>query len=412
MQDLSWSDPFDEENAAHLAAYLLHLAGGGMSAESLLRMLYLVDRESYRESGNPATWDLAVLSERGPVPSATRDIMMGIRKSKCWSRFVSPVVNGRVSLIADAGEPEVDFFGDMEIDDGPSELDQLCGKDGDAAEQVFAKYGHMDHWAYEDLAREFPEMRCAAGLGEAIPVPAIFLAVGVEPNDVPLWMDQLDESHGLKTCFNYQGPEATDEECLAFREEKRAQFAAYFLDKAGGGMRVDKLMRLMYLAERGSLLEYHEPIVSDQIILSGAGPALAATLDLALGAWQSEPWSRLMSPVEDGAIALVGNVGEHEIYSVPTLGGGWAETDLGPALLDRLMGQDKYIADTVFAKYGHKETWTDEDLRREFPEALDARPPRGAIPLASILLTLGKDPDVVPIIVGNIIESRTWSVWS
>ena len=49
-----------------------------------------------------------------------------------------------------------------------------------------------------------------------------------------------------------------------FNEKKAAQAAAYFLLRAGGPLTVLKLMKLLYLAERGSFERYGTPMIGDR----------------------------------------------------------------------------------------------------------------------------------------------------
>ncbi len=64
-----------------------------------------------------------------------------------------------------------------------------------------------------------------------------------------------------------------------FNEKKAAQVAAYFLFRAGEQMSVLKLTKLLYLAERGSLEKFGEPMIGDHPISMPHGPVLSSTLD-------------------------------------------------------------------------------------------------------------------------------------
>ena len=64
-----------------------------------------------------------------------------------------------------------------------------------------------------------------------------------------------------------------------FNEKKAAQVAAYFLFRAGGPLSVLKLTKLLYLAERGSLERYGEPMIGDHPVSMPHGPVLSTTLD-------------------------------------------------------------------------------------------------------------------------------------
>lgn len=64
-----------------------------------------------------------------------------------------------------------------------------------------------------------------------------------------------------------------------FNEKKAAQAAAYFLFRAGQPLSILKLTKLLYLAERGSLEKFGEPMIGDHPVSMPHGPVLSTTLD-------------------------------------------------------------------------------------------------------------------------------------
>ena len=66
-----------------------------------------------------------------------------------------------------------------------------------------------------------------------------------------------------------------------YDERRAAEAAAYLLHRAGGTMPIDKLMALLYLAERLSLQRYGEPLTGDRLVSMPHGPVLAETYALA-----------------------------------------------------------------------------------------------------------------------------------
>jgi uncharacterized phage-associated protein len=68
-----------------------------------------------------------------------------------------------------------------------------------------------------------------------------------------------------------------------FNERKTAQMAGFFLNKEGGSMAVLKLMKLLYLADRGSMRLYDAPISGDRMVAMPHGPVLSRTLELTNG---------------------------------------------------------------------------------------------------------------------------------
>ena len=62
-----------------------------------------------------------------------------------------------------------------------------------------------------------------------------------------------------------------------FKEKKAAQAAAYFLFRADSPMTTLKLMKLLYLAERGSFENHGVSMIGDQLALMPHGPVLLIT---------------------------------------------------------------------------------------------------------------------------------------
>lgn len=69
---------FKFDKALQAAAYLLRRETcREMNYMRLLKVLYLADRESIRESGAPITGDKIAAMERGPVLSGVFDLIKG-----------------------------------------------------------------------------------------------------------------------------------------------------------------------------------------------------------------------------------------------------------------------------------------------------------------------------------------------
>jgi uncharacterized phage-associated protein len=80
-----------------------------------------------------------------------------------------------------------------------------------------------------------------------------------------------------------------------FNEEKAAEAAAYLLELAGGTMPYIRLIKLLYLADRQSLIETGHPIVGDQVVSMDHGPVLSRVYDLIKGVRHDGPWQHFVS---------------------------------------------------------------------------------------------------------------------
>lgn len=89
-----------------------------------------------------------------------------------------------------------------------------------------------------------------------------------------------------------------------FNEKKAAQAAAYFLFRAVGSIKVLKLMKLLYLAERRSFEKFGEPMIGDRLVSMPRGPVLSSTYNHMNGELQS---------VEGGWDSWVADCAEHDL---------------------------------------------------------------------------------------------------
>ena len=67
---------------------------------------------------------------------------------------------------------------------------------------------------------------------------------------------------------------------FVFNDRKTAQAAAWLLDRQEGRMPYLKLIKLLYLADRQSLIESGYPITGDRLVSMDRGPVLSRVLDL------------------------------------------------------------------------------------------------------------------------------------
>jgi uncharacterized phage-associated protein len=66
---------------------------------------------------------------------------------------------------------------------------------------------------------------------------------------------------------------------FAYDQTKAGELAAQLLDHAGGAMPMLKLLKLMYLVDRTSLIETGFPVTGDKMVAMGNGPVLSKTYD-------------------------------------------------------------------------------------------------------------------------------------
>lgn len=182
---------YDELKTAQAAAYLLRRAEGSLPYIKLLKLLYLAERQSFRQFGTPLTGDNLVSMTHGPVLSQTYDHLKGARRS-CpggWETWVADQANYMVGLTEygrQAGERD---FGD------------LSRSDRAVLDQVWAQFGRMDKWALVDYTHTLPEWEDPNGSSYPIEWTRLFEAIGYAPDAAAELLQELRAQRALDRQF-------------------------------------------------------------------------------------------------------------------------------------------------------------------------------------------------------------------
>lgn len=115
-----------------------------------------------------------------------------------------------------------------------------------------------------------------------------------------------------------------------FKERKAAEAAAQLLQVGGRRMSYMKLDKLLYLADRRSLVETGFVITGDQMCSMEHGPVLSSVLDLLKGETPPTPaWRKLISPKFGFDVMLVQDPPNEAAalsdYETEVLASVWAE---------------------------------------------------------------------------------------
>lgn len=151
----------NERKAAQAAATLLKAHCRPMSKAVLVKLLYLADRRSLKETGHPITGDCAVSMPYGPVLStildAINDKPVNVSFRAAWSDFVSPATGRKVGLKKTAAE-----------------IDELSRFDLRVLAEVYAEFGRRSLKALVDYTHDLPEWQDPEGSSRRID-PAVIL---------------------------------------------------------------------------------------------------------------------------------------------------------------------------------------------------------------------------------------------
>jgi uncharacterized phage-associated protein len=147
---------------------------------------------------------------------------------------------------------------------------------------------------------------------------------------------------------------------LRFNQKKATQTAARFLKLGGGRMNYMKLIKLMYLADRGAFLRWGRPLSGDRYFLMKLGPVLSEVHDLVTEVpcpGEETFWGSHISAPSEHQVHLKGEPGN-----------------------DELSKAEERLIDEIFAAYGHYEPFDLVDLlHRTLPEWKEIK--SGRLPL-------------------------------
>lgn len=135
---------YDEVKATEAGAYLLHLAKNRKKHKWLLKMLYLIERESFEQFERPMFYDQLISMEKGQNLSITYDI---IKESysyygKYWRQIIRK-----------------DIMWCMHLIDGLPEFKRLSEDDKELINKVFSEFGHMSADELGDYTHGLPEYK-------------------------------------------------------------------------------------------------------------------------------------------------------------------------------------------------------------------------------------------------------------
>lgn len=154
---------FNAKKAVQAAGVLLDVEGGRMSFFRLLKLLYIADRESIKETGYPITLSHAAALDHGPILSEIYDLIKGSRADeKEWSTYIK--THGyQVSIIQDPGRGKLSRF-------------DIC-----KLREISERYEPLSDWEIAELTHEYKEYKDNKPIQKSskpIPIADIINAVG------------------------------------------------------------------------------------------------------------------------------------------------------------------------------------------------------------------------------------------
>jgi uncharacterized phage-associated protein len=163
---------FNARKAAQVVAYLANKAPNArLNILKAIKLVYLADRESLRQSGFPILDDDRFSMPHGPVNSTTLRLANGELEDAGWSEFIEDRANHELA-VTDAGRT--------------CEWDELSDAEVQCLDKVWQDFGHMDKYVLRDWTHDpknVPEWEDPDGSSSPIPVRRILQNLGVENPD-------------------------------------------------------------------------------------------------------------------------------------------------------------------------------------------------------------------------------------
>lgn len=148
-----------------------------------LKLLYIADRESIKETGVPITGDSPVAMRHGPVLSKVYDLIMkrDVAESDLWEEIIEK--NGlTITLLDDPGDEE------------------LCQYEIDKLKEVFTRYEDKNQWDMRDITHAFEEWKKndPGHSSQPIPLEHIIDAVGRSDDMDDILQDREESTYFSK----------------------------------------------------------------------------------------------------------------------------------------------------------------------------------------------------------------------
>lgn len=165
---------------------------------------------------------------------------------------------------------------------------------------------------------------------------------------------------------------------FAFNERKTAEAAAHLLKLAGGSMDLLVLLKLLYLADRRTLIERGMPITGDRMVAMKKGPVLARVYDATKGKYVAMPsWTQFVSHPNEGDPSK-----RVRLLDEPPAEG-------------RLSDYEITVLREIHGQYGHENKWDLSELTHKLPEYHDPGDSRLPIDPRTILEAAGKTKEEI-----------------
>lgn len=187
-----FSHLFDERKALDAAMYLLVRNQGAMGAAKLNRLLYLAERESFKQHGEPLTGDQLLVLEKSPVLYGTYQRLGGDVPG--WESRINNLANREVEVRIPifAESPEIYF----------EHSTRLSNADIEVLDSVWATFGKMTESALADhIHMKCSEWTDSNAMPSSVTHEKLFRALGYPDDVVEALLGRLEEIDAINGNF-------------------------------------------------------------------------------------------------------------------------------------------------------------------------------------------------------------------
>ena len=179
---------FKSEKAAQVTAYFLGCAGGSGEKLKLVKLLYIVERESARLRGRPMLYDEYYSLPHGPVCSSSLNGINGGLDKEIWAKYIAKHGQKDVYLVSGASAEE--------------NLDQLSHSDLSILKTVWNQFGWMTasqlrNWTHRNCS-EYTEIDRGR-----LPITLSQIATAVGLTDVAQFQSSVSEHRSSEAMFSH-----------------------------------------------------------------------------------------------------------------------------------------------------------------------------------------------------------------
>lgn len=165
-QTMQTPESFNERKAAQIAArFLASAPGRKLPYMKLIKLMYIVDRESIRRWGAPATDDSYYAMNYGMVLGRVKELIDEGEGQGVWTDAISAPIGYEVQLLANPG------------------IDELSRAENELIEEIQRQYGHLSQWDLSELTHQFPEWKHPGGSSIPVNLRRIAMAVGFSQDE-------------------------------------------------------------------------------------------------------------------------------------------------------------------------------------------------------------------------------------